>query len=104
MRLFYTKHTFHSRTFGWYSAQLCKVVISTAQLRSYNEKPFNYLIGDTEAFSNMIIDGYDHILDIVDSDDNTVVEIAKERRHSDLSKLLETIQTFEVSAFNCLNN
>lgn len=53
--------------------------------------------GDTEAFSNMIVDGYDHILDIVDSDENTVVEIAKERRHSDLLILLDSIQSFEVS-------
>lgn len=59
-----------------------------------------YLVsGDISAFEKLVIEGYDHILDVADSDDNTIIQVAETRRNDDLVELLYTIQEFEVCWF-----
>lgn len=47
----------------------------------------------------MVIEGYDHILDVTDSDGNTLIQVAEARRNDDLVELLYTIEEFEVCKF-----
>lgn len=59
----------------------------------------NYLIffgiGELAAIKHLVIEGYDHIVDV--HDDETIVNIAFSRGHDELGKYLESIPNFEVS-------
>lgn len=47
-----------------------------------------------DAMKHLLIEGYDHIIDI--HDDDSIVNIAYGRGHSELGKFLESIPSFEV--------
>ncbi|XP_055383865.1 uncharacterized protein LOC129613711 isoform X3 [Condylostylus longicornis] len=50
--------------------------------------------GDEKVFQHMLINGYDHILDIEEEGD-TIVDICRLRKNSDLVKFLENVRPFE---------
>lgn len=53
--------------------------------------------GDYETFMAMLLDGYDHIIDLVDADGMAITQIAKSRGHLELVGLFDTWREFEVS-------
>lgn len=61
--------------------------------------------GDLDAFKSMLMDGYDHIVDLTDDEENTIAQVAKARGHDDLYHFLETVHDFEVSKIliDCLS-
>lgn len=52
--------------------------------------------GDLESFQNLFNDGYDHVLNITDPDNNTVIALCKTRGHTTLLDFLEGLQGMEV--------
>ena len=52
--------------------------------------------GDMEAFQNLFIDGYDHVDNITDPDNNTVFAVCKARGHDALLQFLEGLHELEV--------
>lgn len=52
--------------------------------------------GDLESFQNLLHDGYDHVLDIADQDNNSVMDVARSRGHKELLEFLERLQELEV--------
>lgn len=52
--------------------------------------------GDYETFVAMALDGYDHIIDIVDPEDNSIAKVARSRGHFELAGFLDGLQEFEV--------
>lgn len=44
----------------------------------------------------MLLDGYDHIIDVTDNDGFEIEQVAKSRGHHELAKLLGGIRDFEV--------
>ncbi|XP_055642711.1 serine-rich adhesin for platelets-like isoform X3 [Toxorhynchites rutilus septentrionalis] len=59
--------------------------------------------GDLNTLSNMLMDGYDHIVDTVGSDGTTIVQIASARGHWDLVRFLEGAREFEENRENLLS-
>lgn len=57
--------------------------------------------GDYQAFLNMFLDGYDHIIDIVDSDGTSVIKVAKSRGYSELGLLMDNLRVMEVRIIHC---
>lgn len=55
--------------------------------------------GDLDTLSNMLMDGYDHIVDIVGSDGTTILQVASSRGHWDLVRFLEGAREFEVRKY-----
>lgn len=53
--------------------------------------------GDLESFQNLFNDGYDHVQDITDQDNNSVMDVAKSRGHTELLEFLERLQDLEVN-------
>jgi Dpy-30 motif len=53
--------------------------------------------GHYDIFGNMLLDGYDHIVDVVDADGSEITEVARNRGHTELAQFLSTIRDFEVS-------
>ncbi|XP_049283128.1 E3 ubiquitin-protein ligase MIB2 isoform X1 [Anopheles funestus] len=58
--------------------------------------------GDLEALNSMLLEGYDHILDIVAPDGTTIEQVASARGHQDIVRFLEGIRTFEENRENLL--
>lgn len=54
-----------------------------------------FCTGELNAIKHLLLEGYDHIADV--HDDETIVNIAFSRGHTDLGKYLENIPKFEVS-------
>lgn len=52
-------------------------------------------IGELTAIRHLVIEGYDHVVDV--HDDETIVNVAYSRGHDELGKYLENIPNFEVS-------
>jgi len=44
----------------------------------------------------MLLDGYDHIVDISDADGASITKIAKSRGHFELASFMENLRDFEV--------
>ena len=44
----------------------------------------------------MVLDGYDHIADIVDADGTTIAKVARSRGHAELASFLDSLREFEV--------
>lgn len=44
----------------------------------------------------MMLDGYDHIADIVDADGTPINKVARSRGHFELATLLDNLPEFEV--------
>lgn len=55
---------------------------------------FEIISGDIEVLQNLLIDGYDHILDIKVGD--PIAQVAETRGHANIAKFLESIPEFEV--------
>lgn len=49
-----------------------------------------------DAFQNMTLDGYDHIVNVKDKEDNSIIDIGKVRGHIQLVEFLEGVREFEV--------
>lgn len=45
----------------------------------------------------MLLDGYDHIADITDSDGASIAKVARSRGHFELATFLDNQQEFEAS-------
>jgi hypothetical protein len=52
--------------------------------------------GHYDIFGNMLLDGYDHIVDVSDADGTVISEVARARGHTELAQFLSTIRDFEV--------
>lgn len=52
-------------------------------------------IGELAAIKHLVIEGYDHIVDV--HDDDTIVNVAHSRGHDELGKYLESIPNFEMN-------
>lgn len=75
---------------------------SRGEVHSVRERrlPINLVfpsLGDYETFVAMVLDGYDHIVDILDADGSTITKVARSRGHLELASYLESIRQFEVS-------
>ena len=44
----------------------------------------------------MVLDGYDHIVDVTDNDGASIAQVAKARNHHELANYLDQIRDFEV--------
>lgn len=53
--------------------------------------------GDMEAFQNLFNDGYDHVDNITDPDNNSVFAVCKSRGHQELLAFLEGLHALEVT-------
>uniref|UniRef100_A0A182KC93 Uncharacterized protein n=1 Tax=Anopheles christyi TaxID=43041 RepID=A0A182KC93_9DIPT len=53
--------------------------------------------GDLEALNSMLLEGYDHIMDVVAPDGTTIEQVASARGHQDIVRFLEGIRTFEAA-------
>jgi hypothetical protein len=42
----------------------------------------------------MVLDGYDHIIDVTDADGSSISELARSRGHPELSEYLDNVQKF----------
>lgn len=42
----------------------------------------------------MVLDGYDHIIDVTDADGSSISELARSRGHPELSEYLDNVQDF----------
>ncbi|XP_065081316.1 uncharacterized protein LOC135703882 [Ochlerotatus camptorhynchus] len=51
--------------------------------------------GDLETLSNMLLDGYDHVVDVTGTDGTTIVQVASTRGHMEVVRFLEGIRQFE---------
>ncbi|XP_050095097.1 uncharacterized protein LOC126577477 [Anopheles aquasalis] len=58
--------------------------------------------GDLETLNAMLLDGYDHIVDVVASDGTPILEVAKSRGHQDVVRFFETARDFEETRENLL--
>lgn len=52
--------------------------------------------GNLEFFENLVMDGYDHIIDIVDKEGTSIIKIAELRGHQQVAAYLKSIREFEV--------
>lgn len=59
-----------------------------------------FRVGDVEFFENLLLEGYDHITDVIDPDDSTIVQVAQSRGHQNVAQFLEGVKEFEVSRSN----
>jgi hypothetical protein len=50
--------------------------------------------GDYETFVKMVLDGYDHIIDVTDADGSSIADLARSRGHPELSEYLNNVQDF----------
>uniref|UniRef100_A0A182QRC5 Uncharacterized protein n=1 Tax=Anopheles farauti TaxID=69004 RepID=A0A182QRC5_9DIPT len=51
--------------------------------------------GDLDALNSMLLEGYDHIVDVVAPDGTTIEQVAASRGHQDIVRFLEGVRTFE---------
>uniref|UniRef100_A0A182LZY3 Arginine kinase n=1 Tax=Anopheles culicifacies TaxID=139723 RepID=A0A182LZY3_9DIPT len=58
--------------------------------------------GDLDALNGMLLEGYDHIMDVVAPDGTTIEQVASARGHQDIVRFLEGIRTFEENRENLL--
>lgn len=52
--------------------------------------------GDADALMSLVMDGYDHVLDVADSDGTSIEQVAKGRGHTNVVDLMNEIRDFEV--------
>ncbi|XP_055589623.1 uncharacterized protein LOC129741846 isoform X9 [Uranotaenia lowii] len=51
--------------------------------------------GDLDGLNAMLLDGYDHIVDVAGSDGTTIMQVASTRGHREIVRFLETARDFE---------
>jgi hypothetical protein len=56
--------------------------------------------GDYETFVAMLLDGYDHVVDVNDNDGVSIAQVAKARGHHELAAFLDQLRDFEVRCAN----
>lgn len=52
--------------------------------------------GNTEKLAELLMEGYDHILDVVDENGATITDVITERGDTEVIKMLASIPPFEV--------
>nr|CAD7411600.1 unnamed protein product [Timema cristinae] len=52
--------------------------------------------GETEKLVELLLEGYDHLIDVGDEEYNRVVDVATERNHMDTVAFLQSVGTFQV--------
>ena len=62
----------------------------------FNSYKIVFITGDYETFVAMVLDGYDHIVDVNDSDGASIAQVARARNHHELANYLDQIREFEV--------
>lgn len=55
-----------------------------------------FFVGDTDKLVELLLDGYDHITDIVDDDDIPIIEAVSKANQQDTMSFLQSILAFEV--------
>lgn len=58
---------------------------------------FVVIAGDVKPFEILAVEGYDHIVDITDDNELSILDIAVERGHEELANFLRNLRTLEVS-------
>ncbi|XP_052562965.1 uncharacterized protein LOC120418960 isoform X2 [Culex pipiens pallens] len=58
--------------------------------------------GDLDALTGMLLDGYDHIVDVAGTDGTTILQVASSRGHRDVAEFLEGAREFEEKRENLL--
>ncbi|XP_017462620.1 PREDICTED: uncharacterized protein LOC108356001, partial [Rhagoletis zephyria] len=53
------------------------------------------VIGDVKPFETLAVEGYDHIVDVTDDNEVSIVDIAAERGHEELADFLRNLRTLE---------
>lgn len=56
----------------------------------------NFKLGKTDKIMELLLEGYDHILDVVDENGLLITEVIKSRGDTEMSNLLASIPAFEV--------
>lgn len=56
----------------------------------------NFCLGDTNKLVELLLDGYDHITDIVDEKEVSIVDVVANANQSETVTFLQSILTFEV--------
>lgn len=59
--------------------------------------------GDIDALSTLAIEGYDHILDVTDSEGTTIEQVAQARGHTKIVEFMAEIRDFEVRLLTWIN-
>ncbi|XP_026482157.1 uncharacterized protein LOC113389329 [Ctenocephalides felis] len=53
--------------------------------------------GEVASITALLVEGYDHILDIVDENEVSIIDVVQERDQPDMLALLNSVRTFEVN-------
>uniref|UniRef100_A0A182NBZ6 Uncharacterized protein n=1 Tax=Anopheles dirus TaxID=7168 RepID=A0A182NBZ6_9DIPT len=59
--------------------------------------------GDLDSLNSMLLEGYDHIVDVVAPDGTTIDQVAAARGHQDIVRFLEGVRAFEENRENLLS-
>lgn len=59
-----------------------------------------FISGETDKLVELLLDGYDHITDIVDEDNTPIFEAVSKENQPDTLSFLQSILTFEVKYVN----
>lgn len=54
------------------------------------------ITGDTNKLVELLLDGYDHITDIIDDEDVSIMEAVSKAKQNDTMSFLQSILAFEV--------
>lgn len=54
------------------------------------------ILGDTDKLVELLLEGYDHITDIVDDDETPIIEAVSKANQHDTVSFLQSILAFEV--------
>lgn len=57
-------------------------------------------LGDIKPFEHFAINGYDHIIDVLDDDETPIIDVVASRGQNELAQYLRSIRPLEVSWFN----
>lgn len=52
--------------------------------------------GEIDFFEHLLLEGYDHIRDVVDAEENGIVQVARTRGQTAMAEYLEGLREFEV--------
>ena len=56
-----------------------------------------FFLGETEKLIELLLEGYDHLLDIEDDEDNNIVDVVTKKNQTKTLAFLKSIPNFEVS-------
>jgi len=55
--------------------------------------------GETEKLVELLLEGYDHLLDIEDDEDQNILDIVSDRQQNQTLAFLRSVPAFEVSSY-----